>query len=194
MRTFIGAAYLNVGKGTGGRGKPWRPADVNGVTVGPQRNNWSCGPAALRYCLLVHGIDKDVTYLARAAGSTRSGTDEKQLERAARRLGCKLGNHQRRAAVTIRRLIESKLQMGVPLIACVDKWQHWIAVLHKSKRGFLILDSSRPGPVIQLRSWKWLERQMRLPWSRRYQKFFGRNRSPIYSAMALSRPVQRRRR
>lgn len=194
MRTFISAAYRNVGLGTGGRGRPWRPADVNGVLVGPQRNNWSCGPAALRYCLLVHGIDYEVSDLAALAGSTRAGTDETQLTKAARRVGCKLGNHQRRSPVTARRLIEAKLRMGVPLIVCVEKWQHWIAVLHRSKRGFLVFDSSRPGPVIQLRPWRWLEKQMRLMPCQRYRQYFKRNRSPVYAAMALSRPVQRRRR
>ena len=194
MRTFITAAYRSVGKGTGGRGKPWRPADVNGVLVEPQRNNWSCGPAALRYCLLVHGIDKNVAQLARLAGSTRSGTDERKLIRAARRLGCKLANHQRRSPVTARRLIETKLKLGVPLILCVEKWQHWIAVLHKSKKGFLVFDSNRPGPVIRLRSWKWVERRLRLLPTPRYQAFFKHNRSPIYSILSLSRPVQRRRR
>lgn len=193
MRTFISAAYRNVGRGTGGRGRPWKPADVNGVMVEPQRNNWSCGPAAMRYCLLVHGIDYDVIDLAALAGSTRAGTDEQQLIKAAKKLGCRLSNHQRRSDVTARRMVEDRLRMGVPLIVCVEKWQHWIAVLHKSRKGFLVFDSNRPGPVIQLWSWEKLERKMRLAPCKRYQQYFKRSSSPVYSAMSLRRPVQRRR-
>jgi ABC-type bacteriocin/lantibiotic exporter with double-glycine peptidase domain len=193
MATWIRSAYHNVGRGTGGNGRPWKPAVVNGVTVEPQRNNWSCGPAALRYCLLVHGIDEDVTRLAHLAGSTRAGTDEGQLTRAANYLGLKLASHVRRSPVTARRLIESKLRLGVPLILCAENWQHWVALLHKSRRGFLIFDSSRPGPVIQLWNWRKLERRLRLlPNVRRYRAHFRNNRSPIYAFMSLSRPIQRR--
>lgn len=193
MRTFISAAYRNVGLGTGGRGRPWQPADVNGVLVEPQRNNWSCGPAALRYCLLVHGVDYDVTDLAELAGSTRAGTDELQLVKAARRVGCKLSNHQRRSPDTAKKLVEDRLQMGVPLIACVEGWQHWVAVLHRSRKGFLVFDSNRPGPVIQVWSWKKLEQRLRLSPCKRYRQYFRRNPNPVYSVMALSRPVQPRR-
>ncbi len=194
MSTWIRSAYCCVGQGTGGQGKPWQPADVNGVAVEPQRNNWSCGPAALRYCLLVHGIDKEIAYISRIAGSTRAGTDERKQIKAARHLGCKLANYNRRSPVTAHHLIETKLRLGVPLILCVEKWQHWIAVIHKSRKGFLVFDSNRPGPVIKLRSWKWVERRLRLTYCLRYRPYFKNNRSPIYSILSLSRPVQRRHR
>lgn len=192
MRTFIAAAYQRVGRGTGGRGKPYRPADVNGVGVEPQRNNWSCGPAALRYCLLVYGIDVSAARLAELAGSTRAGTDEAQLTKAARRVGCKLHSHTRRSPVTAKKFIQSSLRHGTPLILCVEKWQHWIAVLHCSRRGYLIFDSSRPGPVIQLRTWAWVEKQVRLDYCKKFRSAFKRTRAPVYSALSLARPVQRR--
>lgn len=194
MSTWVKSAYLNVGRGTGGHGRPWRPAIVNGTEVEPQRNGWSCGPASLRYCLLVHGINVEVERLARWAGSTRAGTDDTQLRRAASRAGCSFAEYTRRSPVTVRRLIESKLKLGTPMIACVERWQHWVAVLHRSRRGFLVLDSSRPGPVIQLWSWKKLERRLRLVYSYRHRALFKRDRRPIYYVLALPKPVQPRRR
>lgn len=191
--TFIAAAYRNVGKGTGGRRRKWKPAFLNGVPIEPQRNNWSCGPAALRYCLLVHGIDVDVMTLADYAGSTRSGTDETQLGKAAKRAGCRLTPHVRRSHITARRFITRMLRAGTPLILCVEKWQHWIAVLHCSRRGFLVFDSSRPGPVIMLRSWKWLEKRLRLEPNRKFKQYFRDTSAPMYSILSISGPVQRRR-
>lgn len=184
MGTFIREAYRHIDKGTGGRNRAWRPAYVNGACVEPQRNNWSCGPMALRYCLLAHGRDVDDRHIARLAGSTRAGTSEGQLAWAATWLGSSFKNHTWRTACETKNFILDNLNRGRPIIACVDQWTHWIAVLHHTRRGYLVFDSSRPGPVIQLRSWKWLERQLR------YSKTVDR---PIYAVATVSRPVQRRR-
>lgn len=194
MPTWIRSAYKNVGKGTGGRGRPWKPANINGILVEPQRNNWSCGPVSLRHCMLVFGNDVDVVEIVKLAGSTRAGTDETQLTKAAATLGFKLTSYIRRSPTTLKRLIESKLRIGVPLVACVDRWQHWVAVLHRSRLGFLVLNSSRPGPVVQLWTWKQLERRIRLVYCRRFKQYFNSNLGPIYAVMALCQPVQRRKR
>lgn len=185
MSTWIRNAYKNVGNGTGGLGRPWNPAYVNGALIEPQRNNWSCGPAALRYCLMLYGIDETISNIIDYAQSSRStGTDENQLITAANSVGCELVHYQRRTPKTTKNLIENKLRLGMPLIVCTERWQHWIAVLHKSKKGFLIFDSSRPGPVIQIWSWKKLERRMKLA-PHKGCKY------PTYFIMALFRPVHR---
>jgi len=184
MSTFIREAYLHIGEGTGGPGRPWKPALVNGSKVEPQRNNWSCGPMALRYCLLAYGLDVDARRIARLAGSTRAGTNESQMSWAAVWLKSSFKNHTRKSPDAIKRLILDNLKRGRPLIACVEQWAHWIAVLHHTRRGYLVFDSSRPGPVIRLRSWKWLERQLR------YTKTEER---PLYAVATVGRPVQGRR-
>lgn len=174
-----------------GRGYKGCPAEVNGVKIGPQHNNWSCGPVALRHCLLSRGLDISAKKLIGWACSTRAGTGDKQLVRAARRAGCQLVPHVRRSPATIRRLVTSRLQRGAPLILCTERWSHWVAALHCGRRGFLVLDSSRPGPVIRLLTWRQLERKLRLSYSPKVRSAFKNDRRPNYFVMELSRPVHR---
>ena len=56
----------------------------------PQSNRWQCGPFALKHALAIVGYFVDEGSITRAAKSTRYGTDEKMLRRAAERFQCKL--------------------------------------------------------------------------------------------------------
>lgn len=187
MATFISVAHKNVGKGF--RDKP---LNINGTEIRPQRNNWSCGPMSLRYCLLAKGIDADDRKIANWAGSTRSGTDEKKLARATKKLGMRLVMHQRRTPESAHKLILSCLKRGDPVLLCVENWSHWIAVVHhKRYHGFLVFNSNRPGPVIQLRPWKYLKRQMKLSPQPRFKHYFKHDKRPIYDVWTIRGPVQR---
>lgn len=186
MSRWLTQLYRNVGQGF-----KRSPVIINGIPIGPQPNNWSCGPTSLRHCLLARGRDIDVAKLAKWAGSTRTGTDDDQLIAAALRAGHDLKPMTRRSSGTAKRLIVSRLKKGNPLILCVERWSHWIVVLHHGTRGFLVLDSSRPGPVIRLLSWRRLERLIRLTYSARFKEWFENDRRPNYFIMELSKPVHR---
>jgi|SRR5579863_4301731 len=157
MARFIRDAYKNVGRGTVAK-----PALVAGSEVYPQRNKWACGPWALRHCFLKWGLDVDPYDLAKMCKSTRGGgTDERKMERGTRLVGGHYRTIDVESASEAKRQIERLLRKGLPLILSVEKWGHWVACLHHSSKGYLIFDSSRPGPVIQLWTWHKLKKRLR---------------------------------
>jgi ABC-type bacteriocin/lantibiotic exporter with double-glycine peptidase domain len=156
MSRFVREAYKYVGLGTTAN-----PVTVAGSQVYPQKNNWACGPWSLRHCLLKLGIDLDPYDLAEMCRSTRAGTTEKQLELGAYLAGGRLRVVDVESAAEAKRQIHRLLHKGWPLVLSVDKEQHWVACLHASARGYLVFDSSRPGPVIQLWSWYKLKKRLR---------------------------------
>lgn len=156
MQKFVDQALKQVGRGTRAN-----PAFVNGAQVYPQTNNWSCGPMSLRHCLIWFGIDVDHRKIADVACATRAGAGDINLQTAAHRLGLEWHQNTLLTARAAKSVIDNNLKKGRALILCVDGWDHWISVFHHSHRGYLIFDSSRPGPVVQLHGWEWLKKQLR---------------------------------
>jgi ABC-type bacteriocin/lantibiotic exporter with double-glycine peptidase domain len=173
---FIQEAIKNVKKGFKGH-----PAFVYGSFIQPQPNNYSCGPMSLRHCLLKWGVDVDVYEIIRLGSVTRVGSSEQQLELVMWHAGSEYKHFQLNTSVAAKERIDSLLKRGKPLILCVEKWQHWIACIAHTRRGYIILDSSRPGPVIRFRSWKWLQKQMcHVPKGAT---------KPTYSIISVGKPV-----
>ena len=156
MSRFVRAALKHVGEGTIAR-----PVKVAGREVYPQKNKWACGPWALRHCFLKLGFDFDPYVLVRKCGSTRAGTGDEAMRKGAYACGFFYRNIDVETASEAKRQINRLLKKGYPLILSVEKWQHWVACLHVSSRGYLVFDSSRPGPVIQLWSWHKLKKRLR---------------------------------
>jgi ABC-type bacteriocin/lantibiotic exporter with double-glycine peptidase domain len=180
MSTFISSAYKKLWSGF-----KHKSVVINDLSVHPQRNNWSCGPLAMQYCMMRWGKDIDHRKLIKLAGSTRSaGTSESQLKRAAKLLHSNYTQYHLCSVRAAKNKIDDLLWRGLPLIVCIDKWEHWIAVLHHSHRGYLIFDSSRPGPVIQVRGWRWLEKHMR--------HHINGDTRPTYNVACVAKPVQRK--
>lgn len=179
MNRIVKEAYQNVWTAT-----HKKPARLAGMIVRPQFNNWSCGPHAIRFCLMKWHHDVELTTIVELTRSTRAGTDDLNMQLGIHLLGYKWYQFNAMSAHEAKTTIYRELKKGRPLILCVENWSHWVAVLHHSRRGFLVFDSSRPGPVIQLRGWKWLQRQLRyVPPS---------TCRAIYSIASISkRPVQR---
>ena len=154
--SFIRQALKHVGEGT-----VVRPTLVAGRVITPQRNKWACGPWALRYCFMKWGLDVDPYKLAKLCRSTRSGTDERKMELGAYMLGARYRTIDVESATEAKRQIDRLLRRGWPLVLSVEKWGHWVACLHHSARGYLIFDSNRPGPVIQLWTWHKLKKRLK---------------------------------
>lgn len=108
----------------------------------PQPNSYECGPFALKHALGMLGVFVSERWLAALAGSTADGTDERQLAGAAKRLGYALPTIRVTDAVAGRTALERELDRGHPVLACVDQWQHWIAVVAREGDRFVILDSA----------------------------------------------------
>lgn len=184
-RSLIKEIYRNVGKGR----KHAHAVITRSVVIRPQRNKWSCGPMALRHALLGYGINIDDRRLAKLAGTTRAGTSEVSLAKATRKLRCGLRLNMPpcpRTAKRAKELVKSSLKKKQPVILCIDKWTHWVAILQHTSRGFLMLDSSRPGPVIKLISMKNLILRMRLKYKHAYRKYFLEDKRPLYYVWTLA--------
>lgn len=158
MPRFINEAYKHVGRGTKAE-----PALVAGMLVCPQKNSWGCGPWALRHCFMKWGFDFDPYCIARLAGTKRSGTDEHGMKLAATLLGSEYRFIDVDSAVEAKRQVDKMLTKSMSIVLCVDGFNHWIACLHRSRRGYLVFDSggNSSGPVIQLQSWQKLKKRLK---------------------------------
>ena len=118
----------------------------------PQPNEWQCGPYALKYALLALAIPCDETALTRESGATRQGTDERDLDRAARRHGCVLRVERSTTRDSARAALRGHLTRRTPVLLCVDQWSHWIVAVGSDADAAVVLDS-RQAAVIQIVPW-----------------------------------------
>ncbi len=124
----------------------------------PQPNSYECGPYALKHALGMLGVFVSERWLAALAGSTADGTDERQLAGAAKRLGYALPTIRVTDAAAGRTALERELDRGHPVLACVDQWQHWIAIVARDGDRFVILDSAERA-VFRVVEWSELRDQ-----------------------------------
>ena len=113
-----------------------------------QPGKWECGPFALKHALLMRGVLASEWEIAKSSGAGRDGTDEAQLEEAARRFGCELPTVRKLEADEARRELVDYLRGGVPCLLCVDDWDHWVTAVHEERGQFIILDSEKPEVVV----------------------------------------------
>lgn len=119
-----------------------------------QPNDWTCGPFALKHALVAIGQLADEQAIAKVAHPHWwAGTNEVKLARAARHFDCDLPlvrrTDEERARSTLVRYVDSHL----PVLLCVDEWDHWITVVRHEQRRFVVLDS-RHEPVLQVVEWR----------------------------------------
>jgi hypothetical protein len=121
--------------------------------IKPQPNLWQCGPFALKHALIGLGIfadENDITKIAR----TRSayGTDEVQLQRAARVYHCDMLVIRRHNAERARQELNTYLRKGIPSLLCVYEWSHWVTVVKAEGSKYIVLDS-RDKAVLSILTW-----------------------------------------
>ncbi len=125
----------------------------------PQPNEWSCGPFALKYALVMHGKFVNEAEISGISGATWwNGTNEIALSKAAKHYKCKLKSLRRLDEERARIKLNSYLRKGIPCILCVDRWSHWITVINYDKKKYIIVDSEQ-SPVIQIYSWQQLKKR-----------------------------------
>ncbi len=126
----------------------------------PQPNDWTCGPFALKHALLALGRFVEADEIAATARTHWwSGTDEIRLARAAREFECDLVLERRRDAEDARKQLVKFLREQIPVLLCVDRWEHWITVVRSEDRRFVIIDSEAE-PMMSVVSWT----QLRTRW------------------------------
>jgi hypothetical protein len=126
----------------------------------PQPNTWQCGPFALKHALAILGRFVDEKALSKAAKTTRGGTDERMLSRAAKHFDCKLVEIRRFDEAVAFRGLTSYLLKGTPCLICINQWGHWVTLVGfdpKTSR-FVLLDSEKD-PVVRIPAWSELKRR-----------------------------------
>jgi hypothetical protein len=121
--------------------------------ISPQPNLWQCGPFALKHALMTLGIFAEEGTITRLAASRSAyGTDEKQLNRAARHYGCRMPMIRRHNPESARRELMKYLRRGIPSLLCLYEWNHWVAVVKAEGGRFILLDS-RDDAVLTILTW-----------------------------------------
>lgn len=118
-----------------------------------QRNLWQCGPYALKHALIMLGIIVDEKKITRVGGIDASGSDERDLARAARHFDCKLIEVRKTDPADARADLISYLRRGIPCLICINQWKHWIVIV-KEERGKFILLNSEDSAVLSILNWK----------------------------------------
>lgn len=126
----------------------------------PQSNRWQCGPFALKHALAIVGYFVDEESLTRAAKTTKEGTDEKMLRRAAERFSCNLVEVRRKDEDAAFRALKKALSDGRPCMICINQWGHWVTIVGFDVRQerFVVIDSEKD-PVVRIPAWSELKRR-----------------------------------
>jgi hypothetical protein len=126
----------------------------------PQSNRWQCGPFALKHALAIVGRFVDEESLTKAARTTKEGTDEKMLRRAAERFDCRLLEVRRFTEPAAFKALTGALALGRACMICINQWGHWVTIVGfdaKSER-FVVIDSEK-NPVVRIPAWSELKRR-----------------------------------
>jgi hypothetical protein len=126
----------------------------------PQSNRWQCGPFALKHALAIVGHFVDEGSITRAARTTKEGTDEKMLRRAAERFDSRLIEIRRFTEAAAFKALKAALVAGRPCMICINQWGHWVTIVGfdaKTER-FVVIDSEKD-PVVRIPAWSELKRR-----------------------------------
>ena len=125
----------------------------------PQQNSWMCGPYALKHALALLGVAAHENEIAKAARTRRKhGTDDDQLRRAARKYACQFPLVRRLDPERARRDMATYLRRGIPVLLCLDEWEHWVTIARQERGQFIVLDSM-DNAVLSILPWPRLRKR-----------------------------------
>lgn len=111
------------------------------MTYKIQEKKFSCGPAALRNCLLKLGRNVSESYIRQLSHTTADGTDEESLFLAIKALGYEYKEYATKSAQVFSKYLLKALKSGNPCIVASDSYFHWIAAVEYKKRKVKVIDS-----------------------------------------------------
>jgi hypothetical protein len=126
----------------------------------PQSNKWQCGPFALKHALAIVGRFVDEDALTKVARTTKDGTDERMLTRAASHSECELIEIRKHDEDAAHRALTTALGKGKPCLICINQWGHWVTIVgHDSRRQRFVVIDSEKNPVVRIPAWSELKRR-----------------------------------
>lgn len=100
-----------------------------------QTKPFTCGPAAIVNALRVYGKKIPEARVAKFAGTTNNGTDDRGVVRALRKLGCNP------SVVSLTLTVRKRVAAGIPVIIHLDKELHWVVVIGCLGQSLIAFDS-----------------------------------------------------
>lgn len=100
-----------------------------------QTRPFTCGPAAIANALRIYGRKVPEAQIAKLAGTTANGTDDRGIIKALRQLECKP------TVVGLTSTVRKRVLAGLPVIIHLDEELHWVVVIGCLGRNFIAFDS-----------------------------------------------------
>ena len=119
-----------------------------------QSRKFSCGPATLANVLNLLEVEGGRVTEDAACVHTTEGTNERQLKAGIEKHGCYAEVHKGRDSLGAIQWLDVCVNLGTPVILCVDAWSHWVAVVGKLGSDYLVIDPADPELLTKLNSGK----------------------------------------
>jgi ABC-type bacteriocin/lantibiotic exporter with double-glycine peptidase domain len=94
-----------------------------------QEKPFSCGPSALKNCLIHLKMDRSESYLRFLMGTNKNGTSEKGIIKALGLLKLNYKVTQTKSFETFRKRLIKNLKSGRPCILLIESGTHWVAAI-----------------------------------------------------------------
>jgi len=106
-----------------------------------QETNFSCGPAALRNCMIKFGFSYSEKYIREKTKTDKDGTDWNDLRDAVNKFNFQVKEVHSRSEDVFGRKILKALKAGHACIMATDNFEHGVAIIDYKKRKLIIIDS-----------------------------------------------------
>lgn len=106
-----------------------------------QEKSFSCGPSALKNCLIFLGVERSESYLRFLMGTNRNGTSEKGIIKSLEILKLNYTITQTKSFTVFRKKLIKNLKAGNPCILLIESGSHWVAAISYYNKLVTIIDS-----------------------------------------------------
>ncbi len=114
------------------------------MTYYHQQTKFTCGPASIRNCLLAFGYIYSEKKIRDFTNTSRdSGTNERKIFRALKKLGFSYKEFFNKSERAFRQRIIYNLKKGNKIIILTDHEDHWISVVDYSNKKLEVIDPER---------------------------------------------------
>lgn len=139
------------------RTKERRVQEVIGFDEQPDTG--SCGKSSLQHALLLLGLPitmRDANRLTRVPRWKHviRGTNEREIQAAIRRCGLRPLERSFKTDAPLRRSVDQMIDRGLPVIVCVEDFDHWAVLAGRTGERYWWIDSADRALI---GSWRWAD-------------------------------------